>query len=79
MVPWRDVIGPVLMVEILSPTNKTETWTNVWAYTTIPTVTDLASVDFSVPLRSVYRGGDYLVPMTSALCAERWWAQTILL
>ena len=33
-----DVIGPVLMVEILSPTNKTETWTNVWAYTTIPTV-----------------------------------------
>ena len=79
------------MVEILSPTNKTETWTNVWAYTTIPTVKEtlilhsvriraellrrddqnqwperplvnedgaleLASIGFSVPLRSVYRG-----------------------
>ena len=29
------------MVEILSPTNKTETWTNVWAYTTIPTVKEI--------------------------------------
>jgi hypothetical protein len=29
------------MVEILSPTNKTETWTNVWAYTTIPTVEEI--------------------------------------
>ena len=28
----------MLLVEILSPTNKTETWTNVWAYTTIPMV-----------------------------------------
>ena len=36
-----DVSGPVLMVEILSPTNKTETWTNVWAYTTIPTVREI--------------------------------------
>lgn len=36
-----DVSGPVLMVEILSPTNKTETWTNVWAYTTIPTVKEI--------------------------------------
>ena len=82
-----DVIGPVLMVEVLSPTNKTEAWTNVRAYTTIPTVKkiliriraellrrddqnqwperplvnedgapELASIGFSVPLRSVYRG-----------------------
>jgi hypothetical protein len=36
-----DVSEPVLMVEILSPTNKTETWANVWAYTTIPTVREI--------------------------------------
>jgi Uma2 family endonuclease len=36
-----DVSEPVLMVEILSPTKKTETWTNVWAYTTIPSVREV--------------------------------------
>lgn len=32
---------PVLIVEILSPSNKKETWTNVWAYTTIPSVQEI--------------------------------------
>ena len=36
-----DISEPVLLVEILSPTNKTETWTNVWAYTTIPSVREV--------------------------------------
>ena len=36
-----DVSEPVLMVAVLSPTNKTETWGNVWAYTTIPTVREI--------------------------------------
>ena len=36
-----DVTEPVLLVEILSPTNKAETWTNVWAYTTIPSVREV--------------------------------------
>jgi Uma2 family endonuclease len=36
-----DVSEPVLMVEIHSPTNKTETRTNVWAYTTIPSVQEV--------------------------------------
>jgi Uma2 family endonuclease len=27
---------PVLLVEILSPSNQAETWSNVWAYTSIP-------------------------------------------
>jgi Uma2 family endonuclease len=31
---------PVLLVEILSPSNRSETWINVWAYTTIPSVND---------------------------------------
>jgi len=29
---------PVLIVEILSPSNQAETWANVWTYTTIPSV-----------------------------------------
>ena len=36
---------PVLLVEILSPSNKTETWTNVWAYTTIPSVKEILVLD----------------------------------
>lgn len=32
---------PVLVVEILSPSNEAETWANVWAYTTIPTVREI--------------------------------------
>ena len=29
---------PVLLIEILSPTNQADTWSNVWAYTSIPSV-----------------------------------------
>jgi Uma2 family endonuclease len=32
---------PVLMVEILSPSNARETWANVWAYATIPSVAEI--------------------------------------
>ena len=32
---------PVLLVEILSPSNQAETWANVWAYTTIPSVQEI--------------------------------------
>lgn len=33
--------APVLLVEILSPSNKAETWSNVWTYTTIPSVKEI--------------------------------------
>lgn len=36
--------APVLLVEILSPSNEAETRTNVWAYTTIPSVTEILIV-----------------------------------
>ncbi len=35
---------PVLVVEILSPSNQAETWRNVWAYTTIPSVQEILIV-----------------------------------
>jgi len=33
--------NPVLIVEILSPSNQAETWSNVWTYTTIPSVQEI--------------------------------------
>jgi Uma2 family endonuclease len=32
---------PVLLIEILSPSNRAETWTNVWSYTTMPSVREI--------------------------------------
>jgi Uma2 family endonuclease len=48
------IADPVLIVEILSPTNVAETWANVWAYTTIPSVREI------VVLRTVSIGTDLL-------------------
>ena len=33
--------NPILLVEILSPSNQSETWSNVWTYTTIPSVQEI--------------------------------------
>ena len=35
------LVDPVLLIEILSPSNQAETWINVWAYTTIATVREV--------------------------------------
>jgi hypothetical protein len=35
---------PVALIEILSPSNATDTWDNVWAYTTIPSLREIAVV-----------------------------------
>ena len=45
---------PVLIVEILSPSNQAETWSNVWTYTTIPSVREI------LVLRSTKIGADLL-------------------
>ena len=38
---------PILLVEILSPSNAPETWSNVWAYATIPSVKQILVVHSS--------------------------------
>jgi Uma2 family endonuclease len=38
---------PVLLIEILSPSNQAETWSNVWAYTSIPSVREILVVHTS--------------------------------
>jgi Uma2 family endonuclease len=35
---------PILLVEVLSPSNMADTWNNVWAYTTIPSVQEILIV-----------------------------------
>jgi len=41
--------NPVLIIEILSPSNQAETWSNVWTYTTIPSVQEIL-VLFSIKI-----------------------------
>ncbi|MEJ0046060.1 MAG: Uma2 family endonuclease [Rhodospirillales bacterium] len=43
-VPERLLTDPILLVEILSPSNADETIANVWAYTTIPSVREILIV-----------------------------------
>lgn len=37
----RTLIEPVVLVEILSPSNQSETWSNIWTYTSIPSVQEV--------------------------------------
>ena len=48
---------PVLLVEILSPSNQAETWTNVWAYTTIPSVQEILIVHSTAMRAELLRRG----------------------
>lgn len=55
--------APVLLVEILSPSNASKTWANVWAYTTIPSAGDIlviSSTDVAAEL--LRRGPDGIWP-----------------
>jgi Uma2 family endonuclease len=36
-----DVSDPVLIVEVLSPSNRAATWQNVWSFTTIPSLREI--------------------------------------
>ncbi|MGA8552055.1 MAG: Uma2 family endonuclease, partial [Stellaceae bacterium] len=38
------MVEPILLVEILSPSNEAETRANVWTYTTIPSVREILLV-----------------------------------
>jgi Uma2 family endonuclease len=49
---------PVALIEVLSPGNAADTWDNVWAYTTIPTVREIAVVHSTRVLAEVLRRGE---------------------
>jgi Uma2 family endonuclease len=56
---------PVLVIEILSPSNRAETWSNVWSYTTIPSVQEI------LVLHSAEIGADLLRRGTDGTWPER--------
>ncbi len=39
-----DLPDPILLIEIMSPGNQKDTWDNVWAYATIPSVREILIV-----------------------------------
>lgn len=40
----RTMREPILLIEVLSPSNETETWDNVWAFTTIPSIREIVVI-----------------------------------
>jgi Uma2 family endonuclease len=37
----QTITDPILLIEILSTSNRAETWSNVWTYTSIPSVREI--------------------------------------
>jgi Uma2 family endonuclease len=59
----KAVLEPVLLIEILSPPNHAETWRNVWAYMTIPSLREILVIrTTSVGIDLLCRGEDGLWP-----------------
>jgi Uma2 family endonuclease len=59
----RALTEPTLVVEILSPSNETETRENVWAYTTIPTVREILLIRSTrIAAELIRRGADGIWP-----------------
>ena len=57
---------PTLVVEILSPSNESETRENVWAYTTIPTVREILLIRSTrIAAELIRRGADGVWPANS--------------
>jgi Uma2 family endonuclease len=62
----RLLLDPILVVEILSPSNADETWANVWTYTTIPSVVEILVVSsFEVSAELLRRRADGTWPETA--------------
>jgi Uma2 family endonuclease len=49
---------PVLLIEILSPSNASETMANVWAYVTIPSVTEILVISSTEKSAEMLRRGE---------------------
>ncbi len=53
----RTLPDPIVLIEVLLPGNATDTWDNVWAYTTIPSVREIVVVHSTRVLAEVLRRG----------------------
>ena len=58
----------MLIVEILSPSNRADTWRNVWTYTTIPSLQEILLLSStSVRAELLRRGNDGNWPAASSV------------
>jgi Uma2 family endonuclease len=66
-----DVSNPVLIAEILSPSNRAETWQNVWSFTTIPSLREILILS-STAIRAelLRRGTDGNWPAASTVIED---------
>ncbi len=67
----QALTDPVLIVEILSPSNQAKTWANVWAYTTIPSVREILVLKTAtIGAEVLRRGADASWPREPERVAE---------
>jgi Uma2 family endonuclease len=66
-----DVSEPVLIVEIMSPSNRADTWRNVWAFATIPSLREILIVSSTaVRAELLRRGADGSWPASSTVIED---------
>jgi Uma2 family endonuclease len=66
-----DVSDPVLIVGILSPSNRADTWRNVWAFTTIPSLREILSLrGTAIRAELLRRGSDGSWPAASTVIED---------
>jgi Uma2 family endonuclease len=66
-----DVANPVLIVEVLSPSNRADTWRNVWAFTTIPSLREIVLLSSTaVRAELLRRGSDGSWPAASTVIED---------
>ena len=64
----RALTEPTLVIEILSPSNESETRENVWAYTTIPTVREILLIRSTrIAAELIRHGADGIWPSNPQL------------
>ncbi len=65
------LVDPILLIEVLSPGNQTETWLNVWTYTLVPSVQEILVLHTtSVRADLLCRGPDGAWPMAPERVTE---------
>jgi Uma2 family endonuclease len=63
-----DVSDPVLIVEVPSPSNRADTWRNVWAFATIPSLREILLLSSTaIRAESLRRGSDGSWPASSTV------------
>ena len=66
-----DVANPVLIAEVLSPSNRADTWRNVWAFTTTPSLQEIVLLrSTAVRAELLRRGSDGSWPAASTVIED---------